>query len=43
MDFAQSDRPHEAIVDAARRHGGDAIFMATHARKGCRRSGTVAR
>ena len=34
MDFAQSDRPHEAIVAAARRHGCDAIFMATHARKG---------
>lgn len=34
IDFAQSDRPHEAIVEAARRNGCDAIFMATHARKG---------
>jgi nucleotide-binding universal stress UspA family protein len=34
MDFAQSDRPHEAILEAARRNGCDAIFMATHARKG---------
>lgn len=34
MDFAQSDRPYEAIVAAARRHGCDAIFMATHARRG---------
>ena len=34
MDFALSDRPHEAIVAAARRNGCDAIFMATHGRKG---------
>lgn len=34
MDFAPSDRPHEAIVEAARRNGCDAIFMATHGRKG---------
>jgi len=34
IDFAQSDRPHEAIVEAARRNGCDAIFMATHARTG---------
>ena len=34
MDFAQSDRPYEAIVEAAKRNGCDAIFMATHGRKG---------
>jgi nucleotide-binding universal stress UspA family protein len=34
MDFAESDRPHEAIVAAARRNGCDAIFMATHGRTG---------
>ncbi|HWD22585.1 MAG TPA: universal stress protein [Burkholderiales bacterium] len=46
MDFAQCDRPYEAIVEAARRNGCDAIFMATHARKGLaalwRRSETAA-
>lgn len=34
VDFAQSDRPYEAIVAAAKRNGCDAIFMATHARTG---------
>ncbi len=34
MDFAQSDRPYEAIVEAAKRNGCDAIFMATHGRRG---------
>lgn len=34
MDFALSDRPHEAIVAAAKRNRCDAIFMATHGRKG---------
>lgn len=34
VDFAQSDRPYEAIVQAAKRHACDAIFMATHARTG---------
>lgn len=34
MDFAMSDRPHEAIIEAARRNHCDAIFMATHGRKG---------
>lgn len=34
MDFAQSDRPHEAIIEAAKRNGCDAIFMATHGRRG---------
>jgi nucleotide-binding universal stress UspA family protein len=33
-DFARSDRPYEAIIDAAKRHGCDAIFMASHGRKG---------
>ncbi len=33
-DFAQSDRPHEAIVRAARKHGCDLIFMASHGRRG---------
>jgi nucleotide-binding universal stress UspA family protein len=46
MDFVQSDRPYEAIVEAAKRHGCDAIFMATHARRGFsalwRRSETAA-
>src|SRR6185503_8935245 len=36
-DFAQSDRPFEAIVAAAGGHGCDAIFMATHARTGLAR------
>lgn len=34
VDYAQSDRPYEAIVAAAKRNGCDAIFMATHARTG---------
>ena len=33
-DFVQSDRPYEAIIDAAKRHGCDLIFMASHGRKG---------
>jgi nucleotide-binding universal stress UspA family protein len=33
-DYALSDHPAAAIVEAARRHGCDAIFMATHARTG---------
>jgi nucleotide-binding universal stress UspA family protein len=33
-DYAQSDRPYEAIIEAANRHGCDAIFIASHARKG---------
>jgi len=33
-DYAQSDRPSEGIIDAARRHGCDAIFMSTHGRQG---------
>ena len=33
-EFAQSDRPHEAIVRAAEKHGCDLIFMASHGRRG---------
>jgi nucleotide-binding universal stress UspA family protein len=33
-DFAQNDRPWEAIIDAARRNACDAIFMASHGRTG---------
>ena len=33
-DYAQSNRPWQAIIDAAQRHGCDAIFMASHGRKG---------
>lgn len=33
-DFALSDQPYAAIIAAARRHGCDAIFMASHARTG---------
>jgi nucleotide-binding universal stress UspA family protein len=32
-DYVLSDRPYEAIIEAARRHGCDAIFMASHGRK----------
>ncbi len=33
-DFALSDQPYLAIIDAAKRHGCDAIFMASHGRTG---------
>jgi nucleotide-binding universal stress UspA family protein len=33
-DFALSDHPYQAIIDAAKRHGCDAIFMASHGRTG---------
>ncbi len=33
-DYALCDRPHEAIIDAARKHGCDLIFMASHGRSG---------
>ncbi len=33
-EYALSDRPYEAIINAARKHGCDAIFMASHGRKG---------
>jgi nucleotide-binding universal stress UspA family protein len=34
LDYALNDHPSRAIIDAAKRHGCDAIFMATHARTG---------
>jgi nucleotide-binding universal stress UspA family protein len=33
-DFSVSNHPYEAIIDAAKRHGCDAIFMASHGRTG---------
>ena len=36
-DHALSNRPYEAIIDAARRHGCDAIYMSSHARTGLSR------
>ena len=33
-DFALDNRPYHAIIEAAKRHGCDAIFMSTHARQG---------
>jgi nucleotide-binding universal stress UspA family protein len=33
-DYALNDHPSQAIIAAAKRHGCDAIFMATHARTG---------
>lgn len=33
-DYALSDAPHEAIIDAAKRNGCDLIFMASHGRSG---------
>ena len=33
-DFVLDDRPYRAIIEAAKRHGCDAIFMSTHARQG---------
>ena len=36
-DFEQSNQPWQAIVNAAKRHGCDAIFMASHGRKGLSR------
>jgi nucleotide-binding universal stress UspA family protein len=33
-DYALDDRPSHAIVEAAKRHGCDVIFMATHGREG---------
>jgi len=34
IDFALCDQPYQAIIDAAKRHGCDAIFMASHGRTG---------
>jgi nucleotide-binding universal stress UspA family protein len=36
-DHALSNRPSEAIIEAARRHGCDAIYMSSHARTGLSR------
>jgi nucleotide-binding universal stress UspA family protein len=33
-DFAQCDRPHEAIIQAAEKHRCDLIFIASHGRRG---------
>lgn len=33
-DFALSDHPYQAIIKAAKSHGCDAIFMASHGRTG---------
>ena len=33
-DYVQSDYPYEAIIDAAKRHQCDLIFMASHGRSG---------
>ena len=33
-DFAMNDQPYVAIIEAAKRHGCDAIFMASHGRSG---------
>jgi nucleotide-binding universal stress UspA family protein len=32
--YVQSNQPWQAIIDAAKRYGCDAIFMASHGRKG---------
>jgi nucleotide-binding universal stress UspA family protein len=36
-NFVQSNHPWQAIIDAAQRHGCDAIFMGSHGRKGLAR------
>lgn len=33
-EYVQSDLPYAAIIDAAKRHGCDLIFMASHGRRG---------
>jgi nucleotide-binding universal stress UspA family protein len=33
-DYVLCDRPHEAIIDSAKRNGCDLIFMASHGRSG---------
>ena len=33
-EHALSNQPYQAIIDAAKRHGCDAIFMGSHGRKG---------
>ena len=34
--YAESNRPHEAIIDAARARGCDLILMSSHGRRGLR-------
>jgi nucleotide-binding universal stress UspA family protein len=34
VDYALSDQPYQAIIDAAEKHGCDLIFMASHGRRG---------
>jgi len=36
-DHALNDQPYRAIIEAARRHGCDAIFMSSHGRNGLAR------
>jgi nucleotide-binding universal stress UspA family protein len=36
-DHALNDKPYRAIIEAAQRHGCDAIFMSSHGRKGLSR------
>ena len=36
-DYVESNQPWQAIIDAARRHGCDAIYMSSHARTGLSR------
>jgi nucleotide-binding universal stress UspA family protein len=33
-DYALADQPYQAIIDAAKKHHCDAIFMASHGRSG---------
>ena len=33
-DYTQSDTPYEAIIEAAKKHDCDLIFMASHGRRG---------
>lgn len=33
-EYAECNRPHEAIIDAARAHGCDLILMSSHGRRG---------
>jgi nucleotide-binding universal stress UspA family protein len=33
-DYAESDRPYEAIIDAAKSRGCDLILMSSHGRQG---------
>jgi nucleotide-binding universal stress UspA family protein len=37
FDHALSNKPYQAIIDTARRHGCDAIYMSSHGRRGISR------